>query len=337
MGRDGAMTRGWFSDRLAVLVLPVLAVLLALSCSSSRAGSALGFEIERTYGQGFAVSFSLRVSKQRLSTAEGLSLVLETRAARGWSADLQEIPDSLGQFEVTERGKESRVLDRQGNLISTRRYTLEPFLPGAYVIPPLTVFFAEQGGGAPLSLSSEEIPIEVTSVLPTQLGEQDIEEISGPEKMPARRVIWVGIGIAALAGVGGILLYLRLRRLSPGAAEPEVAPWDGALKALEQLLSQRLFEQGKHRELYGAISDLARRYVEQRFRVRAPEQTTEEFLQQVQASEALSGYKPLLQDFLFHCDLVKFARYQPSGQEVEQTVRACRSFITGTIPEGTGP
>lgn len=78
------------------------------------------------------------------------------------------------------------------------------------------------------------------------------------------------------------------------------------------------------------MSDLARRYVENRYAIRAPERTTEEFLREAQDNPALSGHSGLLKSFLRHCDLVKFARLQPEPAEVSAAVEACRSFITRT-------
>ena len=83
------------------------------------------------------------------------------------------------------------------------------------------------------------------------------------------------------------------------------------------------------------ISDILRRYIENRFGVRAPEQTTEEFLTaasgiRLHEKAILGNNRPLLADFLTHCDLVKFARHEPTRDECEKTVSLCREFIEQT-------
>jgi hypothetical protein len=227
---------------------------------------------------------------------------------------------------------ETPRLDRDRNLIHAKSYTLEPFLPGDYAIPPLEISFEDQWGVYSFSLISEEIAVEVVSVLPPQLGEQDIEEIWGPISLQGRLIIWLGIAGLIMAALVLGLLYIGRRIPVFRSEATALNPWDTARKELDRLLTKKLIEQGRYREFYDAISDLTRRYVERRFSIRALEQTSEEFLQQVRKTIALSKYSSLLDEFLSRCDLVKFARYQPSVEDMERTVHNCESFLTGTAP-----
>ena len=309
----------------ALLWLP----LLSLGCDGPAAGHD-SFELEKAYGQGRSVSFAVRVSRLKISTAEQVALELESRAGEAWRVAFPEIAEELGEFRVSAREAERRRLERDGSLTVTRAYTLEPFLPGAYQIPPLTLDFGEAGEEFSFSLSSEPIVVEVSSVLPPTLGEQDLEEIAGPDRLASRRWLWIGGGAAVAAGLaaGAVLLLRRARRRAPptrplGSAE-------AALAELAALLARGFAEQGLFREFYQGLSDLARRYVENRYAIHAPERTTEEFLREAQDNPALSGHSELLKSFLRHCDLVKFARLQPEPAEVSAAVEACRSFITQT-------
>ncbi len=324
---------GW---RAVALLLPMLPF-LPLACGAPASGQRR-FELEKAYGQGRSVSFAVRVSRLKITTAEQVSLELESRAGEAWRVDFPEIPDSLGQFRVSAREAERRRLGRDGTLTVIRVYTLEPSLAGSYQIPPLTLSFGEAGEEFPFSLTSEPITVEVSSVLPPTLGEQDLEPIAGPVGLPSRRGLWIGGGAAAAAvlAAGAVLLLVRRRgrripaRRPPGSGE-------AALAELEELLARGLAERGLFREFYQGLSDLARRYVERRYAIRAPERTTEEFLREAQDSPALSGHSDLLRSFLMHCDLVKFARLEPQPAEVAAAVEACRSFITRTSNQGVGP
>jgi hypothetical protein len=63
----------------------------------------------------------------------------------------------------------------------------------------------------------------------------------------------------------------------------------------------------------GEVSDALRIYLEERFRFHAPERTTEEFLVELQNTNILTvQQKQTLADFLQSCDLVKFARHEPT-------------------------
>jgi hypothetical protein len=79
------------------------------------------------------------------------------------------------------------------------------------------------------------------------------------------------------------------------------------------------------------LSAVVRKYVEQRFGLRAPELTTEEFLDSMTTSPELqSGHRLLLQEFLRQADLVKFARVYPGEAEIWASLRAADRFLEDT-------
>jgi hypothetical protein len=74
-----------------------------------------------------------------------------------------------------------------------------------------------------------------------------------------------------------------------------------------------------------------RRDVERVFALKAPEMTTEEFLNSLGYSEALSiAHKELLRGFLNACDLVKFAKYAPTRDEAQNVYVTARGFVEET-------
>jgi len=81
------------------------------------------------------------------------------------------------------------------------------------------------------------------------------------------------------------------------------------------------------------VSGTIRTYLEERFALRAPERTTEEFLLELTGSSALDpAQKQLLADFLSQCDLVKFARYEPMQSELEALLQSAYRLIEQTEP-----
>ena len=79
------------------------------------------------------------------------------------------------------------------------------------------------------------------------------------------------------------------------------------------------------------LSAIVRRYLEGRYQVRAPELTTEEFLQEARRAAGLSAeHRDLLTAFLERCDRVKFAGYRPDAEESLATLKAARAFVEDT-------
>ena len=79
------------------------------------------------------------------------------------------------------------------------------------------------------------------------------------------------------------------------------------------------------------VSDTVRLYLEERFTLRAPERTTEEFLIELRASPHLTvDQKQSLGSFLESCDLVKFARFEPTETILRQLHDAALRLVDET-------
>lgn len=316
-------------------VLVVLVLVFALSSCGDGPGGRGDFALERVYGEGTAVQFTVRLSRLQLTTAEELLLELETRADEQWRVAFPEVAEEIGGFAVVGREPEDRNLRPDGTLISTRTYRLEPFLEGTYTIPGLELGFGEPGTEFNFTLVSDEFDVEVESELPPTVGEQDIEEIEGPQELEDSTWQWVAGGSAGgvLLAVAAVLLVARVRRRRrDAAAGAYVAPWTEAQAALDDLVAGDAAADMD--ALYTGLTRIIRHYIERRFDIRAPELTTEEFLTEAKRSEQLAPYRESLESFLTHADLVKFAGYTPQTEEVTASVDACRDFVAETTPEG---
>lgn len=140
-------------------------------------------------------------------------------------------------------------------------------------------------------------------------GTADIRPIKPPVAVPNpwAWVFWIGGILLALAVIGATIAFwtrTKKRRAIPPPVPPHVRA--------RQRLDAALHLIGDPRAFCIAVSDAVRVYLEERFNLRAPERTTEEFLRDLQKTPALSQQqKASLATFLEQCDLVKFARFEP--------------------------
>jgi hypothetical protein len=157
---------------------------------------------------------------------------------------------------------------------------------------------------------------------------EDIRDIK-PIAPAQASVWWWLLPALLLAALAAWLLWRRKQKNKSESKTPLIPPH---IRALERLESAR----GLMREprAFGiAVSDAIRLYLEERFHFHAPERTTEEFMEELQGSELLSdGHKGLLEKFLAHCDLVKFARYQPEWDELEGLLASAFQLVKETEP-----
>ena len=152
-------------------------------------------------------------------------------------------------------------------------------------------------------------------------------------------VWWLGVGLGILCA-GGIVsaVIWRSRKGGQDVSGLGVPPHETALQALEALVAEDLIKKGDVKQFYQRISNILRHYIESRFCLRATEQTTEEFLTDLTGGDRLSDrHSTLLEAFLTHCDLVKFAEHQPATRDIQKTFDHCRGFITDTTTPAERP
>jgi hypothetical protein len=161
------------------------------------------------------------------------------------------------------------------------------------------------------------------------LAATDIRDIKAPVEIPSGW-FWLGCVLGAL----GIALasyftwrYWQKHRTRPKSEEVIIPPHVRARRKLEQALGL-IYEP---RPFCISVSDTLRAYLEEAFSLRAPERTTEEFLDELQSSALLSfSQKQLLGDFLMRCDLVKFARAEPAVDQLNELHASALRLIDET-------
>jgi hypothetical protein len=163
----------------------------------------------------------------------------------------------------------------------------------------------------------------------------NIRDIKPPIVIPnAWEWVWWGLGaLAALAFLYLVWRYWQKRR-SQISVEPPVPAHIRAKQKLEEALA--LIAQPK--SFCILVSDTIRAYLEEQFKFRAPERTTEEFLRELQATDLLlPEQKESLGKFLESCDLVKFAKYEPGEPELRELHGSAMRLVEETEPQAGPP
>jgi hypothetical protein len=316
--------------RRAAVLLALPALLLgAASCKKRVAGKEKEFTFSRAFESG-PVSFRISLSDSAVTIAERVKMLLETHAQKGYRAELPKFGEKLSQFGIVDYRDYQPELGKDGAIVTKRLYELEPFLSGEYKIPPMEISFYADGDSTRHTLESDTIVVLVKSLLPKDKASLDINDVAPPASFPfGWKNILIIVGcVAAAAAV--TLLFWKRRRIREKII-PRLPAHVIAYRKLEALLARKLVEQKRYREFTAEIADILRQYIEDRFGLKAPERTTEEFL--VEAGSGLAvgqAQKNILKAFLLHCDLVKFAALEPSVEDVERTFNTCRDFIEAT-------
>lgn len=141
--------------------------------------------------------------------------------------------------------------------------------------------------------------------------------------------LWVLLCLLAAAGLGWWLWrwWRRNAKVAPATlvVPPHRLARDRLRKAAASMSDPYLF--------CGLISSIVREYIESRFSLRAPDRTTEEFMNEIRLDGTLEErHKTVLEDFLGGCDMVKFAKAEPTLPELQKLLEAAERFVEETTP-----
>ena len=296
--------------------------------------------IHKIYDRGPA-KCSIDVDKSEITIADRLNLKITVDIDETYEVKLPPIGEKLAEFGIVDYHTTAPELSKKGRKTISRSYVLEPFLSGDYTIPAMKIRFWKSGETDKdvHRLETEAIPISVKSLLPETLKDMKLHDIRPPVSLPQSMTIWIWTaavcGGLIIFGITGFYIYRKRRNATVIKAELYQPPHEIAFAELEKLVEANLIEKGQIKPFYHGVSNILRQYIENRFNINAPEQTTEEFLAGLESNTAFSFQFPvkfqgLLKNFLKHCDLVKFAAHQPTTDDIQNTFDSCKTFILET-------
>lgn len=234
--------------------------------------------------------------------------------------------------EILFASKPDTTIINDNRIQINRDLIITSFDSGFYYIPPFRyVLDSDTFETQPLSL--KVVPVEVD----TTKAEMGIKGVQAPpfdlwDYLPDRAYVIAFLILLLIIDL--IFLYWRMRKKKEGAEkiDPEdlLPPHEKALKALEQLKEEKLWQSGMEKQYYTQITDILREYIDKRFGINAMEMTSSEILHLLKKKEEARSVYNELQLILEVSDFVKFAKMRPAPDENEKSMRDAADFIVCT-------
>jgi len=221
-------------------------------------------------------------------------------------------------IEIIKQGK----LDTNENLIS-QNFIITVWDSGSYYIPPISFSATSKTQG--LLLNVQTIILEEGA---------ELKDIKQPMEAPIGwSDIWPWLlGIVLLILIAYILKkYVFTKKEALKIEKPKVIiPADiTALQQLTKLDEAQLWQAGNVKKYHSEISEIIRRYTENRFNFIALELATEEIISELKSkvnNEQLASITILLK----RADLAKFAKSKPEETENKESMQLAKHFVAQT-------
>lgn len=164
---------------------------------------------------------------------------------------------------------------------------------------------------------------------------KDIKDIKEPLKIPLtlQEIAPYIIGAFIIAVLAALITWYFIERRNKKKPLDEkylLPPHVWALKELDKLQQQKLWQSGEIKNYYSRLTDIARTYIELRYKIPAMEKTTDELMLSMHKGIMKQSLKKELNDVLVLSDFVKFAKAQPDFLENEMSLKTVKDFIDKT-------
>ena len=299
------------------------------------------------------VSVSATVQPSEILIGEQALINLQVIAPKEKEILFPVYQDSIvGGLEVLSMGNPDTVITDNVRTINMK-YLVTSFDSTLYYVPSMPVsdgIDTIESNSFGLKVTAPELLDSTLAYLEKMNSGQtdsiDFQELQLNDIKPIQKVpfvwkdllslLWIPAVIILLLAILGAIIYLIVRKNRKGYffTPPPVLPAHvRAIKSLDKIKSEKIWQQNRIKEFYTELTDVLRRYIHERYGVNSLEMTSREILDIINNKEEEDSVYENLKQVLTIADLVKFAKYQPLIDENDLSLMNSYFFINQTKEE----
>lgn len=276
-----------------------------------------------------------RLSRDTILIGDQIEWIIPLEMAPGEKYFLEDIADPPApgveiikplQLDTVSNGRKSVKVE--GKVILTS------FDSGSYYLPPL-IAMIERKSGAVDTLYMEGPTLEVTTV-PIDTATYVIKDLKGQIKylLKFKELLpWIGLALLLALIVWALVRWIKMSRANrtflgkPIVKDP---PHIVALRALDKIRKQKLWQNDKQKQFYTEVTDALRVYIADRYGIVALERPSREMLADLKKQDIEEALYGKMDELFTRADLVKFAKYLASAEENEEVIPDAVRFVNAT-------
>ncbi|WP_462317242.1 hypothetical protein [Marinilabilia sp.] len=241
-------------------------------------------------------------------------------------------------IEIVEAiGPDTTQIDPNRILVK-KVFRITSFDSGLHYIPPMEFELASAELAS--KKKTRSIGLMVANPFENVDPQKGITDIKAPRETPfilaelLRFLPWILGGLVVLLLIAaGIWFYVKRQNPLKGLIKekPKDPPHVVALRELDHIKSEKLWQKGQVKEFYSELTDVLREYLEERYNIPAPEQITSEIMTSLKSVDLPDDkVTEKIQQVLELADLVKFAKMEPLPDENDLSLMNAYFFVNQT-------
>ncbi|MEN6617880.1 MAG: hypothetical protein ABFC28_00025 [Rikenellaceae bacterium] len=276
------------------------------------------------------------ILKDTLLIGDQTTLSFKTTVPKGTKFIFPSPPNPITQgVEIVGIPKIDTLSQDGGQLNLEAKIVVTSFDSGSFTLPKFPAYLNKLDGSVDTvwfeggQLEVKTIQIDTTTYKPFDVKDQLTYPYTVKEFIP-----WLGLLVIIILLGYLIRRFIKNRKQKrslfgkPVVADP---PHIVALRTLEQIRKEKLWQNGQEKLYYTNIIDTLRIYLEQRFKIQTMEKTSNEILDSLSKEKIEQEEYNELKELLKLSDLVKFAKYKATPEENENAIPTAVRFVNATF------
>lgn len=288
----------------------------------------------KTGPEAVGLTFTARIEPEKAVLGDLFEYVIETTHPEGVEVRVPNKPFVGDGFRF--RGSRKKREGQGAQVVETITFELLAVRAGRQRIPRIEIPFIAGEQAGTFSLDSKRVYVGSQF---TKENDPQLRSAGAPRAIVERNtpLIWTlsALGIALLSA---LLTILAVRILGPRlrAALPPPPPRPAhelAYERLEELRGADYAESGEFKAFYLDLSEIVREYFGNRYRILALGDTTTELMESLRDLEPENLDLNEVEVFLAESDLVKFAKFTPTRNDMEDALVTAQLLVDRTREE----
>lgn len=280
------------------------------------------------------IRYGVQLDTNVIAIGDQINLLLSVEQPKDLKIEFPVFSDSIGSsVEIIRQSSLDTILMENGSIKVNKNFLVTSFEDGVHKMNPFEFKIHKDNLMKIIRTDTLLLGVKTFDIDTTKANFDIVMPIETPIAF-AEVAPWLFGGILAVAIIALVFIYLRKRKKNQPLfvkAKPAEPAHVIALRKLDEIKKQKLWETGKVKEFHSELTDTIRFYLDERFQLSTQESTTDEILAAIKSVDIDSEWKEKLKEILELADLAKFAKLTPLQDENERSLKYAYKIIETSI------